>query len=261
MRSALLTLDVNAGVMGGRLRPYAVHAAIAVYFPCLLVADAWPAALWQQYGLGVVTFTLLLALLRGSDAAERRQVWLCVVLATALEVFASMVWGVYTYRFGNVPLFVPPGHGLVYLFGLRTRRTPLAVRSGSLVTGAALAAATLWAAGGVTVLPAWTGRWDVAGACWWPILAYCLLRSRNGVVYAAIFAVTAELELIGTGLGNWTWVGHLPLLLIPVGNPPSAIAGGYCVLDGAATRLARRLAGIRPPVAAPIEAPALGQPG
>jgi hypothetical protein len=79
----------------------------------------------------------------------------------------------------------------------------------------------------------------VAGACWWPILARCLLRSRNSPVYAGIFLVTTELELLGTGLANWTWVPALPLLMIPCGNPPSAIAGGYCVLDGIVTRLAQ----------------------
>jgi hypothetical protein len=231
--------------IGERLRPYALHAGIALYFPLLLLADAWPATLYQQYGLGILTFLILILATRHSDPAERRQVWLCVLLATGLELFASMVWGVYRYRFGNVPLFVPPGHGLIYLFGLRARRTPLMLARGPLVTRITLIVATAWAVGGLTVLPALTGRWDVAGACWWPILARCLLRSRNSSVYAAIFLVTAELELLGTGLANWTWTPVLPLLMLPVGNPPSAIAGGYCVLDGVVIRLAARLSRLR----------------
>jgi hypothetical protein len=227
------------------LRPYAVHIAISAYFPLLLLADAWPATLYQQYALGLVTFGLLMLATGHSDSAERRQVWLCVLLATALEVFASIVWGVYRYRFGNVPLFVPPGHGLIYLFGLRARDTPLMQAHGRLVARLALVAATAWAVAGLTVLPIVTGHWDVAGACWWPILARCLLRSRNSQVYAAIFLVTAELELIGTGLTNWTWVPYLPVLLLPVGNPPSAIAGGYCVLDGVVVKVARLLQRLR----------------
>ena len=30
----------------------------------------------------------------------------------------SLIWGVYHYRLHNLPMFVPPAHGLVYLAGL-----------------------------------------------------------------------------------------------------------------------------------------------
>ena len=40
------------------------------------------------------------------------------MVATCAEVVGSIIWGVYTYRLENLPSFVPPCHGLVYLAGV-----------------------------------------------------------------------------------------------------------------------------------------------
>src|SRR3712207_6939644 len=91
------------------------------------------------------------------------QVWLMMGIATCVELFCSVVWGLYRYRWGNVPLFVPPGHGLLYLFALRTARTPLMANHGGTVGRVALACATVWAIGGLTGGPLITGRGDAPG--------------------------------------------------------------------------------------------------
>ena len=41
-----------------------------------------------------------------------------IVFATIGEVTGSLIWGLYTYRLHNLPMFVPPAHGLVFLTGL-----------------------------------------------------------------------------------------------------------------------------------------------
>ena len=46
-----------------------------------------------------------------------------------------------------------------------------------------------------------------------------------------MFLLTSLLEVMGTWLGDWTWAVHAPILGVPVGNPPSVIAGAYCCLD------------------------------
>ena len=67
------------------------------------------------------------------------------------------------------------------------------------------------------------------------MLVAFLLRGRAPLVYAAAFVVTSYLELLGTALGTWAWVPHDPITgLISMGNPPSGIAGAYCVLDATA---------------------------
>jgi hypothetical protein len=171
---------------------------------------------------------------RFSPPNERRQVWSMVGIATCVELLSSMVWVLYSYRWGNVPLFVPSGHGLLYLFALRAARAPLMVNHGRSVGYVALGCATLWAIGGL-VVGSFTGRPDVLGALLWPIFVW-LMRKPSAAVYTASFFVTSILELLGTGFGNWTWAGTVTHL--PAGNPPSVIAGGYCVLDLASAKAA-----------------------
>jgi hypothetical protein len=52
-----------------------------------------------------------------SAASQRPALLACLVYATAGEVFLSLAWGLYDYRLGNIPLFVPPGHVLLFFLG------------------------------------------------------------------------------------------------------------------------------------------------
>ena len=78
------------------------------------------------------------------------QVATLVVLATLLEYSASPLLGLYTYRLHNVPSFVPPGHGLVYLAAVLVGRSPAVTRR-PWIPLVALAVATAWAVGGLIV--------------------------------------------------------------------------------------------------------------
>jgi hypothetical protein len=219
------------------LRPYTFHISLAFYWPILLYADTLIQTLPQQHALGLLTFAFLVVAGRFSPRAERRQVWLMVAIATSVELLCSVFWGIYQYRWGNVPLFVPPGHGLLYLFALSATRTPLMVDHSGVVRRVALTCATLWAIGGLTLEPLLVGRVDVLGALLWLIFVV-LMRRPRAVVYAASFFVAVELELVGTGFGNWAWAVAAPGIHLPAGNPPSVIAGGYCVLDALVSKAA-----------------------
>jgi hypothetical protein len=214
------------------VQPYWLHAYLLVYTPLGLFADSKVTAVWQQDVLGGLTFTVLFLAALKTPKEQRVQVWTCVVVATCFEVFGSLVWGVYRYRLHNLPLFVPPGHGIVYLFGLLAAQTPVVRHHGRRVAHAILGAAAVWAMLGLTVLPVLTGWFDVQGALCLPVFAYFLLRSPRWPLFAAIFVIVSELEICGTSFGNWTWMATAPWTHIPSGNPPSVIAGGYCVIDG-----------------------------
>jgi hypothetical protein len=214
------------------LRPYWLHGYLLVYTPLLLVLDGQYRTFWPQCGLGVLTFVVLWCCTRYLPAGQRRQVWACVVVATGFEVFGSLIWGVYRYRLGNIPLYVPPGHGLVYLFGVTAAGLPVFRRHGRRAAVVILAACAVYAVAGLTVLPAFTHRVDVQGALCFPVLAWCVLRTPRYALFAAIFVATLDLELAGTWAGDWTWLPVAPWDHLPSGNPPSAIAGGYCLIDG-----------------------------
>ena len=68
----------------------------------------------MQNTLGIIAWVFLFALLIGENKEVRMQVVVAVAFATAGEHFASIYMEGYTYRFGNVPHYVPPGHGMVY---------------------------------------------------------------------------------------------------------------------------------------------------
>jgi hypothetical protein len=179
----------------------------------------------EQLALGVLTWVVLAAVLVHVSPERRAQALGVVVFATIGEVTGSLIWGVYSYRLHNLPLFVPPAHGLVYLTGLALA-TALARHARALVIVAATGAA-VWGILGLTVLP----RRDVAGALLVPMLLVFLWRGRNRAIYAGVFLVVAALELYGTAIGTWQWARELPGLGIPDGNPPSGVASGYVWFD------------------------------
>jgi len=165
---------------------------------------------------------------------ERAQTSVVVVVATCAEIIGSVIWGVYTYRLGNLPLFVPPGHGLVYLTGLRLSQTPPFRERGRLLVIAAMVGVGAWALLGLTVLE----RTDVAGAVGAAVLLVFLWRGRAPAVYAGVFFAVAFLEIYGTAIGTWRWAEEVPGLGVPDGNPPSGAASGYVFFDIAALALA-----------------------
>jgi hypothetical protein len=209
--------------------PRAYAAAGPAYLAVLLAVDT-RAGLREQLALGVLTWVALLAALWPLPALARAQALGVVTFATAGEVTGSLVWGVYRYRLHNLPLFIPPAHGIVYLSGLALAAT---VRERALVAAAAVGSLG-WGLAGLTVLP----RLDVAGAVGVPLLCLFLWRSGSRGVYAGVFLVVAALELYGTSIGTWRWATSLPGLGIPDGNPPSGVASGYVWFDVMALLLA-----------------------
>jgi len=194
------------------------------YLAALLAADHY-ASFHEQLALGVLTWLALAAALVRAPLERRVQVAGVVCFATIGELTGSILWGVYHYRLHNLPLFVPPAHGIVYLTGLAFA-TSLRGHARTLAVVAATAAAT-WGLLGLTVLP----RRDVSGAVGVPLLLVFLWRSRNRALYASVFLVVAALELYGTAIGTWHWARTLPGLGIPDGNPPSGVASGYVWFD------------------------------
>jgi hypothetical protein len=177
-----------------------------------------------QLALGIATAGVLAALLALHPKAVRLQTLAVVGIATLGEVVGSLVWGLYQYRLDNLPAFVPPGHGLVYLGGLSLAAL-VAERSRALLVAAG-AAAAIWGIAGVTVLPAP----DASGTMGCAFLIAVLVVARRPV-YAGVFMVVMALELYGTALGTWTWESSVPGLGLSQGNPPSGVASGYVVFD------------------------------
>jgi len=183
----------------------------------------------RQLVLGGATWAVLVVLLRRETPLVRVQTLVVVVLATCVEYTFSPLLQAYTYRIGTVPLFVPPGHGLVYVAALTLGRSALVGRwRAPLVTSTVLAGGA-WAVAGLLGLG---GRHDVLGAFWFVCLLGFLAWGPNRTLYVGAFVVVSYLELAGTALGIWAWAPRDPVLhVIGQGNPPSGAAGGYGWFD------------------------------
>jgi hypothetical protein len=214
---------------------------VLTWIPVVLLLDRH-ATLSQQRLLGVGTWLLLLALLSRETNRTRAQVGVVVVFATLVEYLFAGWLGVYVYRLHDVPWFVPPGHGLVYLGALAIGRSAYVAEQRRWLVPATLVVAGGYATWGLLL----SGRRDVLGAFWFACLAVFLLRGRNPLVFIGAFVVVTYLELLGTGLGTWTWQVRDPVLgVVAMGNPPSGAAGGYGFFDAAALWLAPKLVGLR----------------
>lgn len=219
-----------------RARPWVFSAFVVAFFLAVFRIDV-AVGLHGQLVLGAATWLVFLAALRPLTPEGRMRALLVVVAATCMEVLGSIVWGVYTYRLGNLPLFVPPGHGLVYLTGLSLTQTRLVSRHQRAFLAAVGAMAVVWAVAGLTVLP----RTDASGALGMAVFLVFLFRGRVPALYGAVFLVVAVLEISGTALGVWAWKDVVPGLQLPSGNPPSGAASGYVLFDIVAIAVTARL--------------------
>jgi hypothetical protein len=191
----------------------------------------------EQLLLGAATWAILIASCVSLEAEDRARALLVVVVASCAEVLGSIVLGAYTYRLENLPAFVPPGHGLVFLAGLRISQSDPVRRHPRAFLRAVIAIVAAWGIAGLAVL----GRTDVLGAITGALLIYVLLRGRTATLYAGVFLVVGFLEIYGTSIGAWHWAATTPDTPLPTGNPPSGIAGVYVLFDVLAIALAPRL--------------------
>jgi hypothetical protein len=192
-----------------------------------------------QLLLGAATWAVLIWACLGLSNDERARVALVVVVATCAEVLGSVILGVYEYRLDNLPAFVPPGHGLVYLGGLAISSWVIERGHQRAFIAGVLGIVVAWGAIGLVAL----GRTDLLGALAGALLVYCLLRGRVPTLYGGVFLIVAFLEIYGTAVGAWSWAAHMPITGVPAGNPPSGIASIYVLFDIAAIALAPRLLG------------------
>jgi hypothetical protein len=223
--------------LAGKLtHPLAFAAAVLAVIVAFLGLDHG-ASPHEQLLIGAATWAVLLAACAPLSAEDRSRVILVVLVATAAEVVGSTVLGAYVYRLDNLPSFVPPGHGLVYLAGLRISQSAPVRRHAHAFAAAAATAVVVWAAAGLVLFD----RTDLLGALAGVVLVYMLIRGRAPTLYAGVFLMVAFLELYGTAIGAWHWAEAVPGTPLGAGNPPSGIASIYVLFDIAAITLAPRL--------------------
>lgn len=210
-------------------RDYYVAGFVFIATAICLTTDGF-APQWMQPVLAVFGWTFLLFFLRSECRFVRAQVAVAVAFALTGEYFASVYMGGYTYRFGNVPAYVPAGHGLVYLTAVLLARSALFQTHARRIAVFVVILAGLWAIWGIGFSP----RQDVIGLVLYVVFLLYLFKGRSPMIYLAAFFITSWLELVGTTAGTWAWAVIDPASHLPQGNPPSGVAAWYCLVDAVA---------------------------
>ena len=211
------------------IRDYFIAAFTFLCVAVCLVVDA-DGTLQKQNALGVCAWVFLIGLLLGECKFVRMQVIIAIMFATIGEHFASPYMGGYTYRFENVPAYVPPGHGMVYLTAVALGRSGFFHKHSRAITFFVVFTCGLWSLWGIT----FAERGDAVGALLYCVFLVYLFKGRSPLLYLAAFFITTWLELIGTAVGTWHWAVIDPVLGLPQGNPPSGVAAWYCLVDAVA---------------------------
>lgn len=207
---------LDDALSGGGCEAAACVAVLAVAFALERLSP-----MWGQIAAGAGVWAFALWLLGSAAGLRRRTLFALLAWAAAGEIFCSLAWGLYTYRLGNIPHFVPPGHLLVFLTGMALARFVTPAAADRLTAGYAV----------LTACAALVLGDELSVFLFAVYLLVYRLRPELRPLLATMFLVTLTLELIGTSLGTWAWAPRAPVLGLATTNPPVAVAAFYCVLD------------------------------
>ncbi|MEM1180396.1 MAG: hypothetical protein AAGM22_18780 [Acidobacteriota bacterium] len=216
------------------------HVLVAVVTATIAAGLALEAAapVPGQAAANVLVIGVYLWLLSRSSRVEARRLLLCAGLGFLGEVFLCLIWGLYDYRLGNLPLYVPFGHALLFVAGLRLSHLAPRWLPTLVVTSST---------GAVVALVIFAGH--TAELLWFGLFLAVFAVGRDRAVYSVMLMTALALEMAGTAPGAWRWAETVPYLGLACGNPPFAAGAFYCLLDLwvlSSTRLVRRLEGWRP---------------
>lgn len=192
---------------------------IGATFVIGLIVDQF-GGLAGQLGVGAWSWLLALRLIHLAGPRWRLAFFACLVWATAGEIFLSLVWGLYTYRLGNIPFFIPPGH--VFLFWLGVVFAP---RVPDLFVRGVAVMATAYAG-----YAFYTG-FDTISVLLVGLFLLCWAQAEGRRLHSLMLVISLAVELYGTWIGNWAWHVNVPYFELTSNNPPLAAGAFYCMLD------------------------------
>ncbi len=181
-----------------------------------------------QWYANIVMFFVFIIVFFQVNKRNKEQMIFAVLIGVLGEYLFSIVMGMYTYRLGNVPHYVPPGHALVYISVLYFSKASAILKYRVKLEKIFAIFIFVYAAVFLVV------RNDVFGFVM-TIGTLFILRNkpRERLFYLTMYITVAYLEIIGTNYLCWKWPttawGIFDFL--PSHNPPSGISFFYFLLD------------------------------
>ncbi|MEM9220375.1 MAG: hypothetical protein AAGD25_39370 [Cyanobacteria bacterium P01_F01_bin.150] len=184
-------------------------------------------------GLGIAYFSLLLFAL----TPQQRLMALVFVPFSAIgEGIFSLLFGLYRYRLGMVPIYVPFGHAILFSMGLLVSELPaIRDRKESLRP---IFIALYVAAFGTAIL--WLH--DTLSAIFGLVFLWVLRRKGYNSLYFLMGLFVLYVELVGTHWGCWAWTPHpFNQSWLSATNPPVGAFACYVLADLGVMKIVRHL--------------------
>ena len=183
---------------------------------------------YNQVLINIVMLIGFYLLYKRSTKRTRELMIYAVIIGFLGEYFFSVYLGMYTYRLGNVPLYVPFGHAAVYARVFVFAKAPIVRQYHQKIEHFFYGIIFLFALG------YWFFFNDLFGFIMTlGVFALLLKRPKDRMYFLTMYITVAVLEIGGTAYGAWYWpdtaFGIFDFL--PSNNPPSGISLFYFLLD------------------------------
>ena len=179
----------------------------------------------------LATFVMLIgfAIIYFRSASRlREQMIYAVIIGYIGEHLFSIGLGMYTYRLGNIPHYVPPGHGIVLVAAIYFCKEAIVKQYRKFLEKLFTIFVLVYA----TLFLVFAG--DIFGFVM-SLLVIFFLRNkpRERLFYLTMYVAVAFLEIIGTSYGCWFWpeTAFDAIPFLKSANPPSGISLFYFLLD------------------------------
>lgn len=221
-----------------RVRWFFIWTFLGLTF-LVLGLDSVPVADYELHGqawadgLAIAYFTLLLWAL----TPQQRLMALVFVPFSAIgEGIFSLLFGLYRYRLGMVPLYVPFGHAILFSMGLLVSELP-AIRDRREQLRPIFIALYIAAFGTAIV-----GLHDTLSAIFGVVFLWVLRRKGYHPLYFLMGILVLYVELVGTHWGCWAWAPHpFNQPWLHATNPPVGAFACYVLADLGVMKIVRYL--------------------
>ena len=173
----------------------------------------------------IIGFTIIY--FRVGKRAKEQMIY-AVILGFLGEHLFSIGLGMYTYRLGNVPLYIPFGHAVVLVSVVYFCKKSVIIANKRILEKAFTVFILIYSLCFLVFAN------DIFGFIM-SMLVLFLLRNkpRERLFYLTMYIAVAFLEIVGTSYGCWFWpetaFDSIPFL--KSSNPPSGISLFYFLLD------------------------------
>lgn len=198
---------------------------IGLYFDSTFVSAIMP---YSQWLTNILVLSSFYWIYRHSSRQVKQLMLYGLIVALVGEVLFALVFGMYTYRQENLPLYVPFGHTIIYAGVYYLVKEPFIKMHQAIISQilyiTMILYSTLW-----LVFAA-----DVLGfLCMIVILGIFKWRENTKPFFLFMFFTIVYLELLGTYFQCWYWpeTWFDKVSVVPSANPPSGISVFYFGFD------------------------------